>query len=61
MQAQVYHWFEGTKKFETIDNLEQWIIDHGGAVQVYPPAVNSLEGDLWVVAITDSTNRFNQK
>lgn len=62
MRAEIYHWYEGKVndgEIIDIENLQLWIEEHGGTVQIRPPAVTGL--NQWIIIITDKTNRFMQR
>ena len=61
MNIETFHWFSGETGKAKIrkGDLMSWIEDHGGAVIVYPPKITN-EGK-WLIAVTDKTNRFNQR
>ncbi len=61
MKATIASWYRSIEPYEEeIENLQEWIEKHGGAVIVYPPETTAPKNE-WVIYITDETNRFGQK
>ena len=70
IRAHIYHWHQGPQTYRVIDgetvgtpiildDLQYWIEQHGGAIQILPPAVTKK--DYWIIITTDKTNRFGQR
>jgi hypothetical protein len=59
MKAIIAHFYLLFEPYETeIFDLQKWIVEHGGAVQVYPPGTR--KADRWIIYVTDD-NKFYQR
>lgn len=56
--ARVADWYTMDYKEVRIEDLEQWIDDHGKPVLVHPPTVN--RPNVWLI-FTSDTGRFGQR